>query len=482
MGNKVLKAGLGYTIGNYLLKGLVFFTIPIFARLLAPDDYGKYSIFVAYEAIFVVVLSLAIFTSYKNARYKYGLETEGAKEGEGYESYRSTTIALLCFLLLVWLIILNVFSASISSFIGLDKYSLNLLTVYSFSSAVISCFNVDVGLEYKFKSFLKVAGINAVTSIALSIFLILTVFEERRYMGRVIGTVFPVFFLACCVVYHYLKQASPCNFKQFLSWGVKYSLPIVPHGLSQIVLNQFDRIMINSMIGAFQAGIYSFAYNIFNIVSVTAASLDNVWGPWFYERMYAKEYVAIRENSKYYMLFLFAFVSCIILVSPELINILGTKNYKDAVHCVIPLIAGGFFAFMYYMPAGVEYYYEKTKFIALGTVSAAIINIGLNYYVINHYDYSAVAYTTLITYMLYFCFHYILAWRIHGKCLYSSKTVLICSLSVILVMFLTIELLNNAWIRWILMTLLFSLSLYFEETKLGLGYSIMRKLKGRGFT
>ena len=28
--SRVLKAGFGYTIGNYLLKGLSFFTIPIF--------------------------------------------------------------------------------------------------------------------------------------------------------------------------------------------------------------------------------------------------------------------------------------------------------------------------------------------------------------------------------------------------------------------------------------------------------------------
>jgi len=29
--NKIIKAGLGYTIGNYLIKGLSFLTIPIFA-------------------------------------------------------------------------------------------------------------------------------------------------------------------------------------------------------------------------------------------------------------------------------------------------------------------------------------------------------------------------------------------------------------------------------------------------------------------
>lgn len=33
--NKVLKAGIGYTIGNYFLKGLGFITVPIFSRLMA---------------------------------------------------------------------------------------------------------------------------------------------------------------------------------------------------------------------------------------------------------------------------------------------------------------------------------------------------------------------------------------------------------------------------------------------------------------
>ena len=50
-GSNVLKAGLGYTVGNYLIKGLSFLTIPIFARLLDSADYGKYNTYMAFEAI-----------------------------------------------------------------------------------------------------------------------------------------------------------------------------------------------------------------------------------------------------------------------------------------------------------------------------------------------------------------------------------------------------------------------------------------------
>ena len=57
-GNAILKAGLGYTIGNYMIKGLTFFSIPIFARLLSPDNYGIYNTYIAYESILCYVCGL----------------------------------------------------------------------------------------------------------------------------------------------------------------------------------------------------------------------------------------------------------------------------------------------------------------------------------------------------------------------------------------------------------------------------------------
>ena len=64
-GKKVLKAGLGYTIGNYFLKGLNFLTIPIFSRILSTTDYGIYNTFAAYENIMFIIIGLAIHSAKK---------------------------------------------------------------------------------------------------------------------------------------------------------------------------------------------------------------------------------------------------------------------------------------------------------------------------------------------------------------------------------------------------------------------------------
>lgn len=482
MSNKVLKAGLGYTIGNYLLKGLAFFTIPIFARLLNPSDYGQYNTFVAYESILFVIIGFAIHSSYKNARYKYGIVHEGAVKGQDYCNYVSTTLAMIAVSLGIWLSLVNIFGKYLVKLLSLDLFSLYLLLLFAFGSAVVCCFNVDVGLQYKFKSFLTVAAINAIGSIGLSILLICTVCNEQRYLGRVIGTVLPLLILAIYIICHYFKRAKPCNYHSFLSWGLRYSLPIVPHGISQVILSQFDRIMINSMIGSFQAGVYSFAYNIFTIVAVTSTSIDNAWGPWFYEKMHEKNYEEIKQKSKFYMLFLFCFTAGIILVSPELIGFLGTREYEEAVYSAIPIIAGGFFAFMYNIPASVEYYYEKTRFIALGTVMAAVINIILNYIFINKYGYIAAAYTTLMTYFLYFYFHYFLAWKIHKSSLFNNRIVCLTSAGIILISFATMMLLDTAVCRWLLMLCLIGCGLIYEEKKLGLGYSVKKRFIRKGHT
>ena len=68
--NKVIKAGLGYTIGNYFLRGLGFITVPIFARILTEEDFGIYNNFMAYEGIIYLLICLALHTCIKNAKYQ----------------------------------------------------------------------------------------------------------------------------------------------------------------------------------------------------------------------------------------------------------------------------------------------------------------------------------------------------------------------------------------------------------------------------
>ena len=236
---------------------------------------------------------------------------------------------------------------------------------------------------------------------------------------------------------------------EYWKFGLNYSLPIIPHGLAQIVLSSFDRIMIKTLVGYSQAGIYSLGCNIEQLVKITTTSIDTVWSPWFYEQMNSGNEKKIKKMSYVYIYGIFLLLTCLILVTPELVWFMGSKEYQDAKYIVIPLLSCTFFTFLYTLPATVEYYYQKTKMIAIGTIGAAILNIILNSVFIRFYGYQAAAYTTLVSYFAYFVFHYNIAKKIHGSQIYDTKFIMLFVIGIIFFNFIGIILMNYSIVRFI---------------------------------
>ena len=280
--------------------------------------------------------------------------------------------------------------------------------------------------------------------------LILTLFSEDRYLSRIIGSFIPMGLVGLYIIIYFFKKAAPKINVEYWRFGLQYSIPIIPHGISQVILNQFDRIMIKNMVGADSAGIYSFSYTINSLVLITSQSLDRVWRPWAYEKMNKNDYDSVKKQATVYALGLGLFTVMIMMVAPEIIKVLGDRAYWNSTVCVIPVLLGGFFSFMSTIPSLVGYYHGKTGFIAIGSVGAAILNIILNYVFIPMYGYVAAAYTTFATYLIYFIFHYIIAAKIQGYTIFDTKKVFgiasgVCYFGVCAL------LLEEQWyIRWLL--------------------------------
>ena len=124
-----------------------------------------------------------------------------------------------------------------------------------------------------------------------------------------------------------------------------------------------------------------------------------------------------------------------------------------------------------------EYFYKKTKFIALGSMLAAALNVVLNYLFIPRYGYIVAAYTTLVTYVLYFVFHYLLAKKIHGSSLVSLGGCIGSSLFVCAAGGVTMLLENQIVIRWLLVIVIGVFGLYWAEKSFGLVGIVKKKLK-----
>ena len=94
---------------------------------------------------------------------------------------------------------------------------------------------------------------------------------------------------------------------------------------------------------------------------------------------------------------------------------------------IMPVVmASCFFQFTNAFFVNIETYEKKTFYTSIGTLLAALINIGLNAWLLPKWGYVAAAYTTLIGFVFLFIYHYITTRRLIGtkvKELYPVKMI-----------------------------------------------------------
>ena len=404
--HKAAKAGIGYTIGNILIKAISFITLPIFTRLMSTDEYGLYSTYVSYESILALIISLGLYVSLKMANIEY----------RGYIDEYVSVISLLPFLVFLLFGFASIlFSDYLTAFTSFPFFIIVLMLFNALASSYVNIYNGRVSLDFAYKKYLLLSLAIAVGNVGLSLLLMLTLFKDDAFFGRVVGSVVPITVVAAIILGAFFKKAKPSMNNEYCKFGLKYSLPLIPHGLSQIVLAQFGKIVIQKTISNSAAGIYGFAYTIVLIPQVLSTSFDSAWGPWFFEQYDKKNYDAIKNNTTLVVMF-FSFVTFgLCSISPEVIMVLGDKSFWDSSYVIIPALLGAYFAFLYLLPAQVEYFHKKTKYIAMGTMVAAVLNIAGCIIFIPMYGYEAAVYVTLVTYILYFVAHMLIAYNIQRE-------------------------------------------------------------------
>lgn len=441
---KLLKAGLWYVIGNLLIKGIAFISTPLFTRLLSIDEFGTYSTYTAYESLLSVIIGGGIFASIKNAKFDYS---------ESFDDYVASALFITIIPFILVLMVGNLFIDVISPLIGLDQILLNVLIIQSYATAIITFNSVKYSINLQYKKFMLISLITSLASVSLSILFIFTIFNDDRLVARILGGAIPTIIIAVCLAFIIFRKRKLFNLDVW-KYSIPIGLPLVPHSLSQIILSVFDRVMINSIIGSTAAGIYSFTSNVGNLLFIIWNSLDQVWAPTFYQLMHDKNYNEIQGKSKIYVIIFSYFTIGMVTISPEVIMILAPKEYWVGRELVIPICISVYFTFLYSFPVNVEYFFKKTKYISLGTLCAAILNVVLNFAFIPKFGFVAAAYTTLISYIALFIFHWLIAKRIFSKRLFNGVYMLNATIIVIVISFIQTLLFDQWVIRYLFLMLI----------------------------
>ena len=392
---KVVKAGIWYTIVNFLTKGAVFLSTPLFTRLLSKPEIGAYSNLTSWFQVLVPIATFDLYVSLGLARFDYK---------EELDRFVSSTLVFgslitgLFYAVAVWQ--MDFFCQVLS----LQPYMVHVLFIYLLVYPALQMFQSENMFRYKY----KLSSAISLSSVLISIgaaYLFTAVFSDRLF-GRVTGY-FSVLILFNAVIYVYLmfrgKRVSP----RYLPYSMAIAFPMIWHTLSLHLLTAGDRIVITRTIGEEANAMYSVAYTCSHVVSVLYGAMNNAWSPWSTERMNCGETGQMRKASHYYILLYCVIVFFFMLICPELLMLMGGRAYLDAKYVLPPVMVACVCQFVYSLYINAEFYLKKQKRIAVGTLIAAGANIGLNFVFVSLYGYVAAAYTTLAGYLLLFLFHYI---------------------------------------------------------------------------
>lgn len=390
------KIAFWYVVSNFLTVAIGNLTTPIFARMMSTSDYGKFSNFLTWQNLILIIFSLSLVTTIGKAKYDYA---------ENIEEYLSTMILFGNIVGIVLWVVIELNSEWVIEIFNMDMKYIRIMLLDLLFLPAFSLLQAFFRIYNKYKFFVFFSLSSAIIRTTVSIILIMVM--EDKFVARIIGYVTPNiimnFALWCYIIYKGRK------FKwKYCTYALPFALPMVINSIAGNILVSSDRIMITEYCGATDTAMYTMAYSCSTIASVLWTALNQAWTPWLFDRLYYNERSIVHKRTKIFVSLYFALILGFMLILPEILWFFGGDKYM-VVQNIVPIIFSSVYCqFVYSLYVNVETYMKKTHYSMIGTIMAAGINVILNFIVIPVWGYKAAAYTTFIAYLLLAVFHAII--------------------------------------------------------------------------
>ena len=285
--------------------------------------------------------------------------------------------------------------------------------------------------------------------------------NSEKYLGRIYGGAIATVVIGVILYIRIILKGKKLISLEYWKFSLPIAIPLIFHNLSHLVLNQADKVMLQKYTNDDIVGIYGYTYTIGALINTIQIALNSAWMPWYFEKLNENSKKEIKEVAAIYIGIFTVLTSMFILGSPEIIKILSPKSYWSGIALLPIIIVGYYFVFLYTFPSNYQFYMKKTKFIATGTIIAAIINVIINYIYIPKIGMYAAALSTLIAYVVLFGMHFII---VKFKFKHSDFPFLYNVygiLAIIIITFIFYAFLDNLFVRWGVILLIMCACIYY---------------------
>ncbi len=376
--------------GRVCTQLISFFLLPLYTSYLATKEYGTVDLIQTYVTLLVPIITLELEMSI----FRFLIDSRKS------EKETNKLISNNFFILGISLSIFSILYIIVSSIVTIPYRWLIL---------------VDIIVCVLSGNFLQVArGFGKTLDYAISCILtglttvisniILICFVHMQAEGMIISMALANFM---CSLYLFirLKLYSKINFKivdfKQIKEMYKYSLPLIPNGISWWIVNVSDRSIISIVLGASANGLYAISNKFPTIISSLTGVFNLSWS----------ESAALHINSsdrdeffsditntvlRLFMALGVGMLACMPFVFPILIDV----KYNDAYNYIPFLVLGTVFNVAICLYSQVYLAKKLSKQVASTAIVGAIINILINVIFIKQIGLYAAAISTMISYFV----------------------------------------------------------------------------------
>lgn len=467
-----LRTSMWFALCNYLQRGTALIVVPIFTRLLTTEQYGICNIYFAWFDIFILFTSLKLpYEGLNNGLIRHEADKDG---------YTSAILGLIMVLTAGAGLVYLLLRKWIDHFTGLSGFLMAFMFLQLMFQPALMLWTNRERFDFRYRLPVIVTLISTVLNPVIAIIAVLNTeyMAEARIIASALVQVF--FGLLCAVIL--LRREKTLYRKEYWRFALGFNLPLLAYYLSQSLLNQSDRIMINYFEGSGKAAVYSVAYAAATLMLLAVSAVNGAFNPWMYRKLKSGDYSHITPVVAQLCLLGCGATLAMTIFAPDLVAILATAEYSQAIWVIPPVSASVFFVFLYMMFANVEMYYGENRGISLISIISTVVNIVLNGIFIPAFGFLAAGWTTLVSYMLLALLHFMLmkhACRAHGvsEPIFPEKLILCICAAVFGLTFVSMGLYTLGLIRYVIIVAEAVLIFIFRKKLLSLLKQIKKEHK-----
>ncbi len=396
-----LKAGFWYVVSNFLVRAMGFLTTPIFSRLMSKADYGEFSNYASWQAMLIIITGAELHSTLARAYYDFK---------EDYDKYISTVTAASCGITSVVYIFFLLSRGWIYSIVSIPERFVHVLFFTLMFQACKSIYLARERTYYRYKSVAVISVFNLLIPTLISVFLVMFVEETQRLGARIYGFYLPsaVIGLGCALLM--LMRGRSFELK-YCKYAFRLSIPLLVHYFTAHLLTSTNTIVTKNVLGAEAVSVVSLASSANHILTILLTSLSGAVTTWLMDNMEQGNVKATRRGTLFYVGGISLVAVGVILLSPEVVWILGGKAYASSTALMPGMVVSALIQSVTTIYTIMLTYQKRVVKTALYTTVVAVICILAKVFLLPVYGVMVLPFINMACFAILYFVNYILVRR-----------------------------------------------------------------------